>query len=91
MPQLRLNSRHRIVLFTTLVLVVALAVGTGSTAAHNPACHQTAGPDGPHYDDDPTTGSETAYEKNPTVGGEFNENAADGCSVGNSQSPRSDN
>lgn len=90
MPSLVSTPGRRIALVTTLLLLVALVAGTGTTAAHNPACHQTAGPDGPHYDDDPRTGSDTAYEKNPTVGGEFNENAPGSCSVGNSQSPRSD-
>ena len=84
------TSGRRIALITALLLLVALTVGTGSAAAHNPACHQTAGADGPHYDDNPTTGSETAYEKNPTVGGEWNENAAGGCSNGNSQSHHAD-
>lgn len=81
----------RTVVFTAVLLLVALLVGVGPAAAHNPACHQTAGADGPHYDDDPQTGSQTAFDTNPTLGGEFDENAADGCSVGNSQSPRSDN
>lgn len=90
MPRLSTPGK-RIVVFAAVLMLFALAVGAGSAAAHNPACHQTAGPDGPHYDDDPRTGSQTAFDKNPTLGGEFNENAAGGCSVGNSQSPRSDN
>lgn len=91
MSQTTSTRRKRFTVLTVAVLFVALAMMAGSATAHNPACHQTAGADGPHYDDDERTGSDTAFEKNPTLGGEFNENAADSCSVGNSQSPRSDN
>jgi hypothetical protein len=62
----------------------------GGAAAHDPACHQTAGADGPHYDDDPRTGSETAFEKNPTLGDDFPDEAPGSSSVGNSQSPHAD-
>lgn len=68
---------------TAILLLAMLVIGAGPAAAHNPAGQQTAGPDGPHYDDDDTTGSETAYEKNPTVGGEFDDAAVSGSSVGN--------
>ena len=84
------KSRTRIAAVAAVLVLAALVVGVGPVAAHNPACHQTAGADGPHYDDDPGTGSETAYEKNPTLGGDFPENAAGGCTVGNSQSPHGD-
>jgi hypothetical protein len=86
MSQLFANSRRRIALFTALVVLVGLTVSAGSAAAHNPACEQTAGPNGPHYDDDPRTGSETAYEKNPTLGGDFDEAAVDSCTAGNGNS-----
>lgn len=85
------SMRRRIVAISALLLFVAMIATTGIGAAHNPACHQTAGADGPHYDDDGTTGSDTAFEKNPTLGGEFNGNAPGSCSVGDSQSPHSDN
>ena len=63
-------TRRRLsALVTGLLLVVAFGLATGSAAAHNPACHQVAGPDGPHYDDDPTTGSPTAYSHNPNLMG----------------------
>lgn len=92
MPTTPSPSRsRRIVAISALLLFVAMVTTTGIGAAHNPACHQTAGADGPHYDDDETTGSEIAFDKNPTLGGEFNENAPGSCSVGNSQSPHSDN
>lgn len=81
----------RLITVSVVVLLVGLTVLTGGVAAHNPACHQTAGADGPHYDDDPRTSSETAFQNNPTLGGEYPENAPGGCSVGNSQSPQSDN
>jgi len=79
--------------FLTVVLAVAVTVLlAGGATAHNPACHQTAGEDGPHYDDDPRTGSQAAFEQNPTLGGELPEhaNGAESCSVGNSQSPHAD-
>ncbi|PSP76477.1 hypothetical protein BRC81_12725 [Halobacteriales archaeon QS_1_68_20] len=44
----------------------------GSATAHNPACNQVAGPSGPHYDDDPQTGSENAYLMNPNLDGSAN-------------------
>ena len=68
------------------LMIVALAASSGAATAHNPACHQTAvtntGTDAPHYDG--ADGTQTAFENNPTLGGEFNENAPGSCSVGNS-------
>lgn len=91
MVQPKLPGSKRVVLLTVALMLIALPMMAGTAAAHNPACHQTAGDDGPHYDGDDQTGSETAFDKNPTLGGDFPDNAAQGCSVGNSQSPRSDN
>lgn len=82
MPQLPNNRRTRIAIFTTVLLLVTVVMGAGSAAAHNPACHQTAGADGPHYDGDSQTGSQTAFDSNPTLGGDFNDEAVSSCSVG---------
>lgn len=91
MTQLLPSRRRLTTVLTVVLMLAALTTLAGSAAAHNPACHQTAGADGPHYDDDPKTGSETAFQNNPTLGGEYPANSIDACSVGNSQSPRSDN
>lgn len=78
------------VTIAVILMVVALGASSGAAAAHNPACHHTAvtntGTDAPHYDgaDGTQTASQTAFEKNPTLGGEYNENAPGSCSVGNS-------
>lgn len=92
------STSDRRIVVAVLASLLAVAVAAGGATAHNPACHQVAGPDGPHYDDDPQTGSETAYGMNPNLGGSDNPansigenddrpaNAADGCSRGNSQS-----
>ncbi|MFB6172489.1 MAG: hypothetical protein ABEJ23_08130 [Haloarculaceae archaeon] len=86
---------------TVVVLLAALLAATGSAAAHNPACIQTGHADGPHYAKD--TASHTAYVHNPTLRdpksaeSRYPDNANSiynrdgGCSVGNSQSPYSDN
>lgn len=79
-----------------LIAVGITVAGAGVAAAHNPACHQVAGADGPHYDgaDGSQTASQTAFEKNKNLGGSDHPehaNSAEGCSVGNSQSPHSDN
>jgi hypothetical protein len=87
---MRQTSRIRILIAAVVLVLVAVSATAGPTAAHNPACHQTAGSNGPHYDDDPRTGSGTAFEKNPTLGGEYPTDAVDGCSVGDSRSPRVD-
>jgi hypothetical protein len=91
------SSTRRIVLAVLVAVGIAVA-GAGVTAAHNPACHQVAATDGPgpHYDGagGSQTASQTAFEKNKNLGGsDFGgpDHAADGCSVGNSQSPHSDN
>jgi len=68
-PTAVVTRRRLSAVATALVLLVALWSATGSAAAHNPACHQVAGPDGPHYDDDPQTGSSTAYSHNPNLMG----------------------
>lgn len=91
----------RVAIVTALLLLVALVAGTGQAAAHNPACHQTGHADGPHYEKG--TASDTAFVHNPTLRGPENEdslhpdhaesihNREGSCSVGNSQSPHSDN
>ena len=91
----------RVVLLTLLLLLAALTIGVGEAAAHNPACIQTGHADGPHYDGD--TASDTAFFHNPTLRGVDNDdsrhpdhansifNREGSCSVGNSQSPHSDN
>lgn len=84
MSELPKTRGARVAVLTVVLLLVALVGGTGSAAAHNPACHQTAGADGPHYDDNPRTGSQTAFDKNPTLGGSFDEAAVDSCTVGDS-------
>ena len=87
-------SVGRIAIFGTILLLIGAGLGAGTAAAHNPACHQVAGGDGPHYDDSERTGSDTAFEKNKNLGGDEHpdhSNAQEGCSVGNSQSPHSDN
>lgn len=86
------KSWTKIAALAVSLMLLALAATAGPAAAHNPACHQVAGEDGPHYDDD-RTGSDTAYDKNRNLGGDEypeNENSADGCSTGNSQSPHYD-
>lgn len=87
MPQLHTSKRKRLTIVTAVLLLVALMTMAGSAAAHTPSCHQTAGADGPHYDDDPRTGSDTAFQNNPTLGGDYPANAPGACSVGNSQAP----
>jgi hypothetical protein len=96
------SAGRRLALIAAVVLLLAV-LGTGVATAHNPACHQVAGSDGPHYDGDDRTGSQNAFEKNPNLGGNDNPantvgesedrpgNGADGCSKGDSQSPHSDN
>lgn len=91
---------RRILVVTAVLLAVATA-GAGQAAAHNPACHQTGHADGPHYEKD--TASDTAFVHNPTLRGPDNDdslhpdqaasihNRKGSCSVGNSQSPHSDN
>lgn len=89
MTRTHTRSTTRTVLVAASLLLALVVLGAGQAAAHNPACQQTAGADGPHYDDDPRTGSQTAFEKNPTLGGsEYPDhaNGADGCSVGNASS-----
>ncbi|PSQ16179.1 hypothetical protein BRD00_11975 [Halobacteriales archaeon QS_8_69_26] len=85
------DSKRRIVILTVVLALVGVFVATGPAAAHTPSCHLTAGADGPHYDDDPKTGSDSATENNPTLGDDFGNAAVESCSVGNSQSPRSGN
>lgn len=87
---------RRFAVLVVVATVVALTLGSSPVAAHNPACHQVAGSDGPHYDgaDGDQTASQTAFDRNRNLGGaDFGgpDHAADGCSVGNSQSPHSDN
>jgi len=52
--------------------------------------YQTAGADRPHYDGSAQTGSQAAFENNPTLGDDFPAEAAGSCSVGNAQSPHAD-
>lgn len=87
------TDRRRIAVLVVIAAVLAVTVGSGPVAAHNPACHQVAGPDGPHYDDDDRTGSDTAYDRNKNLGGDdFGgpDQAADECSAGDSQASHSD-
>lgn len=84
MSELPTTRGARVAVLTVVLLLLALVGGAGSAAAHNPACHQTAGADGPHYDNNPRTGSQTAFDKNPTLGGSFDEAAVDSCTVGDS-------
>ncbi|MDG5776574.1 hypothetical protein VB773_22635 [Haloarculaceae archaeon H-GB2-1] len=90
MLQTRTKSATRLAIVAGVLLLAGLVVATGPAAAHNPAGMQTAGEDGPHYDGSEQTGSDTAFEQNPTLGGEFNDNAVDSCSVGHSESPNYD-
>lgn len=97
MRQVPSKSSGRTALVLGVLLLVALTVGTGPALAHNPAGHQTAGEDGPHYDGDERTGSEQAWHHNPTLNGSDHPdhsnsmfNREGGCSVGNSQSPHYD-
>ena len=90
----------RIAAVALLLLLAVATVGTGNAAAHNPACIQTGHADGPHYGMD--TASDTAFVHNPTLRGPDNDdslhpdnaksihNREGSCSVGNSQSPHSD-
>ena len=48
-------TRPRTLALTIVVLLATVTATAGPAAAHNPACHQVAGADGPHYDDDPNT------------------------------------
>lgn len=83
-----------------LLLLAVATVGAGQAAAHNPACIQTGHADGPHYQKG--TAADTAFLHNPTLRGPENadslhpddansiHNREGSCSVGNSQSPHSD-
>lgn len=85
----RSRSTIRTALVAITLTLALVTLGAGQAAAHNPACHQTAGADGPHYDDDPRTGSPAAFAHNPTLGGSLypeHANGAEGCSVGNAGS-----
>lgn len=77
-----------IVAFSALLLLVALVASTGIGAAHNPACHQTAGEDGPHYGGDQS--SDAANENNPTLYGDDPANYPGSCSQHN-PAPNTDN
>lgn len=100
-PPLRRSGRagagpYRPVIFCAAFALLGAALGSGVAAAHNPACHQTAGTDGPHYADDGPA-SDTAFSHNPTLGGAENPALGGedspwkgGCSAGNSQSPNAD-
>ena len=89
MVPLKSAARGRIAILTVVVLLVALTASAGSAAAHNPACHQVAGADGPHYDDDDRTGSDVAFEKNKNLGGDERANAEQGtdCGAPNERAP----
>lgn len=92
----RATSVRRIIVFGAALALLAATLGAGVAAAHNPACHQTAGADGPHYGGN--TASDTAFYNNPTLNGSENPALGDdgdtqwvgGCSAGNSQSPNAD-
>lgn len=60
-------SNWKTVTLAVLVVVVALTVGAGQAAAHNPACHQPGHQSGPHYDKG--TASDTAFDNNPNLRG----------------------
>lgn len=90
MVQLKSAARGRIAILTAVLLLVALTASAGSAAAHNPACHQVAGADGPHYDGDDRTGSDVAWEKNKNLGGDAHPNVpteGTDCGAPNDRAP----
>lgn len=66
----RTTAIRRVVVLTAALLLLGTAFSSGLVAAHNPAGHQTAGADGPHYAGG--TASDTAFYNNPTLNGSEN-------------------
>lgn len=83
----------RVVALAMVASLVALSLGAGGAAAHNPACEKPGGADSPHYDGGQA--SDTAYDRNPNLNSPDNEgsehpdransihNREGSCSVGN--------
>lgn len=59
----------RVVALAMVASLVALSLGAGGAAAHNPGGKQVSGENGPHYDgeDGSQTASQTAYVSNPNL------------------------
>lgn len=61
----------RVVALAMVASLVALSLGAGGAAAHNPACKKPGGADSPHYGGGQA--SDTAYDHNPNLNSPDNE------------------